>query len=92
MDNFIKRETIIEHQDVVRATLSSVQGAETSRRIRSINIGTRIQEQKYYAPSGGIRREEKMRIPTQGKTLHTNQQLPSSMCPEVSTVILSLIA
>jgi hypothetical protein len=34
-------------------------------------MGTRIQEQRYYAPSGGIRREERMRIPTLGKTLYS---------------------
>jgi hypothetical protein len=31
-------------------------------------VGTRIQEQKYYAPSEGIRREERMRIPMLGGT------------------------
>jgi hypothetical protein len=46
-----------------------VQGAETGRGIQSINIGTKIQEWKYYAPSGGIQREERMGIPTLGKTL-----------------------
>jgi hypothetical protein len=47
-------------------------GVETSRGIRSINIGTRIQEWKYYAPSGGIQREERMGIPMLGETLYTN--------------------
>jgi hypothetical protein len=56
----------------VRATLSSVRGAETSRGIQRINIGTRIQERKYYASSRGIRREERMRIPTLGENLYTN--------------------
>jgi hypothetical protein len=48
------------------------QGAETSRGIQSINMGTRIQEWKYYAPSRGIRREERMGIPTlrSGNTTH----------------------
>jgi hypothetical protein len=31
-------------------------------------IGTRIQEQKYYAPSRGIQREERIRIPMLGGT------------------------
>jgi hypothetical protein len=52
----------------VRATLSLAQGMETSGGIWSINVGTRIQEQKYYAPSRGIQREERMRIPTLGGT------------------------
>jgi hypothetical protein len=39
-----------------------VQGAETSEGIQSINIGTRIQEQKYYVPSRGIQREERIGI------------------------------
>jgi hypothetical protein len=52
----------------VRATLSSARGMETSGGIQSINMGTRIQERKYYAPSGRIRREERMRIPTLGRT------------------------
>jgi hypothetical protein len=56
----------------VRTTLSSAQGMETSGEIQSINMGTRIQEQKYYAPSEGIRREERMGIPMLGETLYTN--------------------
>jgi hypothetical protein len=40
---------------------------------QSINIVTRIQEWKYYAPSGGIWREERMGTSTLGKTLYTNQ-------------------
>jgi hypothetical protein len=56
---------------IVRAALSSAQGVETSGGIQSINIGTRIQEWKYYTPSGGIRREERMGIPMLGKTLYT---------------------
>jgi hypothetical protein len=55
----------------VRATLSLAQGVETSGGIRSINMGTIIQEQEYYAPSGGIQREERMRIPMLGETLYT---------------------
>jgi hypothetical protein len=58
-------------KEAVRATLSLAWGAETSGGIRSINMGTIIQEREYYAPSGGIRREERMRIPTLGKTLYT---------------------
>jgi hypothetical protein len=54
----------------VRETLSSAQGAETSGGIRGINMGTIIQEREYYAPSRGIRREERMRIPTLGETLY----------------------
>jgi hypothetical protein len=53
----------------VRATLSLVRGTETSRGIQSINNYTRIQEWKYYAPSGGIQREERMRIPMLGAAL-----------------------
>jgi hypothetical protein len=64
----------------VRATLSSVQGTGASEGIQSINIGTRIQEQKYYAPSGGIQREERMRIPMPGAALKT--KLASSMCTD----------
>jgi hypothetical protein len=64
----------------VRATLSSAQGAETSGGIQSINIGTRIQEWKYYAPSRGIQREERVGIPMPGAALKT--KLASSMCPK----------
>jgi hypothetical protein len=60
-----------QYTATVRATLSSARGAETSRGIRSINMGTIIQEREYYAPSGGIRREERMRIPMLGETLYT---------------------
>jgi hypothetical protein len=49
--------------------LSLAQGTETSGGIQSINIDTRIQEQKYYAPSRGIQREERMRIPMLGTAL-----------------------
>jgi hypothetical protein len=52
----------------VRAIISSAWGVETSGGIRSINMGARIQEQKYYAPSGRIQRGERMRIPTLGGT------------------------
>jgi hypothetical protein len=58
--------------EVVRATLSSVWGVETSGGIRSINIGTRMQERKYHVPSRGIRREERMRIPMLGENLYSN--------------------
>jgi hypothetical protein len=75
----------IETKDqlVVRATLSSVQDTGTSGGIQSINIGTRLQERKYYAPSGGIQREERMRIPMLGTALKT--KLASSTCPNWST-------
>jgi hypothetical protein len=64
----------------VRATLSLVWGAETSGGIQSINSYTGIQEWKYYAPSGGIQREERMRIPMLGAALKT--KLASSTCPD----------
>jgi hypothetical protein len=64
----------------VRATLSSVQGTETSGGIQSINNYMRIQGWKYYTPSGGIQREERMRIPTLGVDLKT--KLASSTCPD----------
>jgi hypothetical protein len=57
--------------ECIRATLSSVRGAETSGGIRSINMGTIIQEREYYAPSRGIRREKRMKIPKLGETLYT---------------------
>jgi hypothetical protein len=51
----VAAEILAEESDkVVRATLSSAWGAETSGGIQSINIGTRRQERKYYTPSGGI--------------------------------------
>jgi hypothetical protein len=63
----VKVDLIIDVLQTVRATLSSAQGTETSRGIQRINIGTRIQEWKYYAPSRGIQREERMGIPMLGE-------------------------
>jgi hypothetical protein len=65
---------------IVRATLSLVQGMETSGGIQSINSYTRIQEWKYYTPSREIQREERMQIPTLGAALKT--KLTSSMFPD----------
>jgi hypothetical protein len=78
--NFKKIVNIQSSKTLVRATLSSAQGVETSRGIQSINSYTRIQEQKYYTPSGGIQREERMRIPMPGAALKT--KLASSTCPD----------
>jgi hypothetical protein len=69
---FLLVNKYIQVMGCVRATLSLAQGVEPSGGIRSINICTRIQEQKYYTPSGGIRREERMGIPMLGETLYTN--------------------
>jgi hypothetical protein len=60
------------HKDIVKLCKGSLglsAGIETSSGMQSISSYTRVQEWKYYTPSRGIQKEERMRIPMPGATL-----------------------
>jgi hypothetical protein len=71
--NFIMDHKLEICKMTIRATLSSAQGMETNRVIRSTLMGCTNTEWEYYTPSRGIQREERIRIPTRGGAYKVSQ-------------------